>query len=95
MQTIKNDLEMDFMILHKWFRENQMVLNPGKCHYIVIGDNDPSNKITLNNNEIASSNKEKLLGILLDSKLNFDSHITFLSKKAGQKSSLARINRWS
>ena len=86
---------MDFMILHKWFHENHMVLNPGKCHYIVIGDDDPSHKIILNNNEIASSNEEKLLGILLDSKLNFDSHITSLCKKARQKlSALARINHY-
>ena len=95
MRKIKNDLEMDFMILHKWFHENHMVLNPDKCHYIVIGDDDPTQKIILNNNEIASSNEEKLLGILLDSKLNFDSHITSLCKKAGQKlSALARINHY-
>ena len=25
MQKIKNDVEMDFMILHKWFHENRMV----------------------------------------------------------------------
>ena len=31
MQKIKNHLEMDFMILHKWFHENDMVQNPGKC----------------------------------------------------------------
>ena len=41
-----------------------MVLNPDKCHHIVIGDYDPTQKIDLNNNEIASSNEEKLLGIL-------------------------------
>ena len=44
MQKIKNDLEMDFMILHKWFHENHMVLNPGKCHYIVIGNDDLAQK---------------------------------------------------
>ena len=25
MHKIKNDVEMDFMILHKWFHENHMV----------------------------------------------------------------------
>ena len=85
MQKIKDDLEMDFMILHKWFHENHMVLNAGKCHYIVIGDDDPTYKIILNNNEIASSNVEKHLGILLDIKLNFDSHITSLCKKKQTK----------
>ena len=58
-----------------------MVLNLGKCHYIVIRDDDPTHKIILNNDRIASSNEEKLLGILLDSKLNFESHITSLCKK--------------
>ena len=73
MRKIKNDLKVNFMILHKGFHENHMVLNPGKCHYTVIGDDDPIHKIILNNNQIASSNEEKLLVILLDSKLNFDS----------------------
>ena len=44
MQKIKNDLEMDFLILHKWFHENHMVLNLGKCHYIVISGDDPMKK---------------------------------------------------
>ena len=94
-QKIKNDLETDSMILHKQFHEYHVVLNPGNCHYIVISDNDPSHKIILNNNEVASSNEEKLLGILLGSKLNFDSPITFFCKNTGQKlSTLARINHY-
>ena len=70
---------MDFIILHKCFHEDHRVLNPGKCHNIVIGDDDSSHKIILNNDKIASSNEQKLLGILLDSKLNFESHITYIS----------------
>ena len=60
-------------ILHKWFHEKHMVLNPGKCHYIVIWDDGTTLKIILNNNEIASSNanEEKFLGILLDWELWF------------------------
>ena len=95
MPKIKNVLEIDFMILHKWFHENHMVLNPVKCHYIVIGDDDSSHKIILNNNEIACSSEENLLGIPLNSKLSFDSHITSLCKKAVQKlSAIAIINHY-
>ena len=62
---------------------------------MVIGDDDPSLKIILNKSEIASSNKGKFLGILLDSKMNFESHITPFYKQAGQKlSGLARINHY-
>ena len=90
-QQIKNDLEMHFMILHKWFNENHMVLKPGKCHYIAIGDNDPSRKIILNNNEIANSNEQKLLGILSGSKLTeFSDSILSFWKKAGQKPLIQR-----
>ena len=63
------------MILHQCFHENHMTLNPGKCHYMVIGSRDPSYEIILNNNKITSSNEKKLLGILLDSKKN---HTGFL-----------------
>ena len=51
----------------------------------VIGNDDPSHKIILNNNETASFNEEKILGIVLDSKLNFEFHIISLCKKAWQK----------
>ena len=68
------------MILHQWFHENQMTLNPGKCHYMVIGSRDLSDEIMLNNNKITSSNEEKLLAISLDSKLNFESHIGSLCR---------------
>ena len=47
IREIKNDLEMDIMILHKWFHENHIVLNPGKYRYIVISDDDPSHKIII------------------------------------------------
>ena len=55
---------MDFMIQHQWFYENHMTLNPGTCHYMVVGSMDLSHEIMLNNNKITSSNEEKLLGIL-------------------------------
>ena len=95
LNRIRRNLEMDFMILHQWFHENHMTLNPGKCHYMVIGSGDLSHEIMLNNNKITSSNEEKLLGIFLDSKLNFESHITSLCRKAGQKiNALARLKNY-
>ena len=95
LNRIRRNLEMEFMILHQWFHENYMTLNPGKCHYMVIGSRDLSHEIMLNNNKITSSNEEKLLGIFLDSKLIFEGHIGSLCRKAGQKiSALARLKNY-
>ena len=82
---IRRNLEIDFMILHQWFHENHMTLNPGKCHYMVISSRDLSHEIMLNDSKITSSNEKKLLGIFLDSKLNFESYIGSLCRNAGQK----------
>ena len=76
---------MDFMILHQWFHENHMTLNPEKSRYKVIGSKELSHNIMLNNNKITGSNEKKLLGILLDGKLDFESHIGSLCGKTGQK----------
>ena len=95
LNQIRRNLEMDFMILHEWFHENHMTLNPGKSRYMVIGSRDISHEIMLNNSKITSSNEEKLLGIFLDSKINFESHIASLCRKANQKiNALARLNNY-
>ena len=72
-----------------------MTLNPRKCHYMVIGSRDLSHKILLNNNKITSSSEEKLLGIFLDSKLNFESQIRSFCRKTGQKiNALSRLKNY-
>ena len=95
LNRIRRNLEIDFMILQQWFHENHMTLNLGTCHYLVIGSRDLSHEIMLNNSKITSSNEEKLLGIFLESKLKFESHIASLCKKAGQKiNALARLKNY-
>ena len=95
LNWIRRNLEINFVILHQWFHENHMTLNPGKCHYMVIGSRDLSYEIMLNDSKITSSNEKKLLGIFLDSKLNFESYIDSLCRNAGQKiNALARLKNY-
>ena len=66
---------MDFKILHKWCHENHVVLHSGKCHILW----------SVMMNFHASSNEEKLLGILFGRQqieLWFSYHISL--KKAGK-----------
>ena len=95
LNMVKENLKINFLIMQKWFYENHMVLNPRKCHYLILGDRSNSDTINLNGTKLASSSYEKLLGILIDRDLSFDKHIKSLCRKAGQKlNALARISNY-
>ena len=85
LHAVKSNIKANVVIMQKWFSENLMVLNPGKCHYILIGNHDEPDKINLNIRENANNTNEKLLAVLIDKKLNFDVHIKTLCEKAEQK----------
>ena len=82
---VKKNLEINFLIMQKWFYKNHMVLNSGKCHYLVQRNRSNSDTINLIGTKLASSSYEKLLGILIDCDLSFDSHRKSLCRKAAQK----------
>ena len=79
------------MILHQCFRENHVTLNPGKCHYMVIGSGYLSHEIMQNNSKITSSNEKKILGIFLDSRRNFESHIASLCREPIKNKCLRQV----
>ena len=61
-----------------------------KCHLLTISSNEVS--ITVDNYDIKSSKCEKRVGIKIDSKLNFNTHVDKICKKPGQKlNSLSRV----
>ena len=90
LDALINKLEESTNNLFQWFRNNHMKANADKCHLLVTGNYEVSANI--NEFEIESSKKEKLLGISIDTTLSFEHHITSLCKKASQKlHALARI----
>ena len=86
-------LEKDTNILIKWFEINEMKSNRDKSHLLIV--NGQEENITLGNKEIVAEKSVKLLGIIIDNKLNFNEHVTRLCKKANQKlHALARISKY-
>ena len=70
-----------------------MILNPNKCHYTWIGNNTESDILKFENVCSENSKEEVMLGITIDTKLTFDSHIKSICRKAGQMlSALSRIS---
>ena len=68
----------------QWFIENIMIVNHDKFQAIIIDRKNQQNNptsIKINDINITSENSLRLLGLEIDSKSNFDKHITQLYKK--------------
>ena len=69
--------------LFQWFKNNHMKANADKCHVLFTGKNDVSANI--NEFEIESSKKEKLVSISIDTRLSFKHHSTSIWKRRQSK----------
>ena len=86
-------LEPNVNKLFNWFRQNGLLANSRKNHFLTSPYERRSLKI--HDSVITSSSAEELLGVLIDIELTFHDHITRLCSKANQKlSALARVSKY-
>ena len=69
LDNVLESLEKASPKLFDWFSNNQMKANPDKCHLLTSAT--ASIAIKIKDNEILNSEKEKLLRVAIDNKLNF------------------------
>ena len=83
VSTITDSLRHEFTILSKWFYNNFMVLNPEKCSFMLLGVDDLLQTNMVCGDEILKNTKqERVLGVTLDNKLNFATHLLNITKNA-------------
>ena len=87
METLLDILEKESETARKWFKQNQMIVNPDKFQAMVLGRHKQKEKINLNIDEaeIKGQNSVTLLRVEIDNELNFNNHISNICKKAGKK----------
>ena len=81
----------------QWFTDNGMQANPSKFQFMVISPyDDCAQSLVLNENTVLVSEKHvQVLGVIIDSKLNFSLHVSSMCKKAArQLNALARISNY-
>ena len=73
MKRLIVKLVEDSMGLNKWFVDNKMKANLGKCQAIAVGNHTHSENISFNlgDNIVKCENSVKLLGVTTDFKLDF------------------------
>ena len=76
-------LFLKIISLFKWFQNSHVKANPGKSHILL--SNKKIEKVKINNVVLISSVEEKSLGIILDSELKFEKHITDICNQTSSK----------
>ena len=85
-QEVISILQKEISNVLYWFKVNSMAANPDKFQLMFLGKNkDNIAKISFENIILQPTNCVKLLGISIDSKLNFESHVQALCKNASNK----------
>jgi hypothetical protein len=93
LHQVISDLKHDFTNLNKWFFDNSMVLNPEKCHFMLLGHNGEVPDFVYGDIILKNSKIEKILGITIDHKLNFEQHVKNICIKSNQKlCALSRVS---
>ena len=85
VNDVIENLQSDLKIALKWFKDNQMMANPGKFQFMILSKNTINQSIVINNKTIESLKSVKLLGLTIDNKLNFEIHINNICKVASTK----------
>ena len=82
ISKITSSLGHDFTILSKWFYNNFMDLNPDKCSFmLLVVDDELQTNLVCGNETLKKGKQEKVLGVTIDNKLNFATHLSNIAKK--------------
>ena len=95
LDPILKSLEKDASLLSNWFANNYMKMNDDKSNLLVLGNKGVEATLNISGSLIKERDEEKLLGVIIDKKLTFKTHVDSLCKKASQKlHALARISTY-
>ena len=94
---LKTAIEEIIQLAQTWYTQNSMKNNIGKTEILVVNNNQPNMEIRLNDEgeEIVVKTKPviKILGVLIDEKLNWEKQINNVKKKSlNTMRSLHRVN---
>ena len=88
IETIKSVLERDIKKMLDWFKNNSLQANPSKFQSMLLKNktvNAEDFNIIVDNDILNLTDDMTVLGINIDNKLNFNSHVSSMCNKAGRQ----------
>ena len=90
-------LNNEAVIVTDWYRNNFLLANKDKFQAIFLAPrvkDTSETRVTVDHEEIECLNSLKLLGVVLDNKLNFRDYVKLMCSKANSKTGvLARMRK--
>ena len=80
---MEHGINLDLINNIQWFQQNGKIENPNKYQALLLGNTAHDFDIKCEEKPIPVSSEIQLLGVTLDNKLKFDSHIASTCRKAG------------
>ena len=88
MDSDRCGLQVDLTRMQEWARKMQMIFHPQKCKCMHLGNNNPGSQYTMSTSEgqhtLEAVDEQKDLGVIIDRKLTFSSHIHTQINKANR-----------
>lgn len=92
VSTVRKILDNEISNVLNWFDINSMAANPAKFQIMFLGTKEYIPDFYIQGVKTSSSDCVKLLGVVIDSNLNFQKHVSTICNKAGGKTkALLRI----
>ena len=88
LASLETEMNKDLANVYNWSIANKLSLNPSKSNHLIISTKQnilsPHVTLIVNNLPILSCDKAKYLGVFIDSRLNFHSHIKSVENKVAR-----------
>ena len=85
-------LQQDLVSVVEWAKKWKMEFNIDKCKIMHIGQNNPKSTYSMDGSNLNETLKEKDLGVLIDFKLDFGSHIKEIECRANRMLGMIRVS---
>ena len=80
--TVISDLQAISTKVFNWFGNNHLTANPSKCH-LSLSTKSPE-VVSIDGIQVTFSTAETLLGITIDSELNFENHLSTICNRVSR-----------